>query len=99
MQFRSAVVAPRGEARADIDIIFDLPVRLGLGDQFWHGDTEAALNHHLAPSGLNLEALRANPRGIRVPLKTAYAKYRDAGFTTPSGKVEIFPPRCRQSVN
>jgi anaerobic selenocysteine-containing dehydrogenase len=90
VQFRPAAVAPRGEARADIDIVFDLAVRLGLGNHFWHGDIEAALDHHLAPSGLSLEALRANPRGIRVPLKTVYRKYRDAGFATPSGKIEIF---------
>jgi anaerobic selenocysteine-containing dehydrogenase len=25
-----------------------------------------------------------------VPLETAYEKYRDAGFATPSGKIEIF---------
>jgi anaerobic selenocysteine-containing dehydrogenase len=90
VQFRPAVVAPRGEARADIDIVFDLAVRLGLGNHFWQGDVEAALDHHLAPSGLGLAALRANPRGIRVPLETAYEKYRGAGFATPSGKIEIF---------
>ena len=90
VQFRPAVVTSRGEARADIDIVFDLAVLLGLGNQFWHGDVAAALDHHLAPSGLSLEALRANPRGIRVPLKISYKKYRDAGFSTPSGKLEIF---------
>src|SRR5215468_7273604 len=90
VQFRPAVVPPRGEARPDIDVVFDLAVRLGLGNQFWDGDIAAALDHHLAPSGLRLEALRAKPRGIRVPLKTAYEKYRDAGFATPSGKIEIF---------
>jgi anaerobic selenocysteine-containing dehydrogenase len=90
VQFRPAVVAPRGEARADLDIVFDLAVRLGLGEHFWHGDIEAALDHHLAPSGLSVQALRANPRGIRVPLDTGYEKYRDAGFATPTGKLEIF---------
>jgi anaerobic selenocysteine-containing dehydrogenase len=90
VQFRPAAVAPRGEARSDIDIVFDLAVRLGLGNQFWQGDVAAALDHHLAPSGLSLNALRANPRGIRVPLKTTYEKYRDVGFSTPSGKLEIF---------
>src|SRR6202035_1135201 len=47
VQFRPAVVAPRGEARADIDIVFDLAVRLGLGNHFWHGNVLAALDHHL----------------------------------------------------
>ena len=90
VQFRPALVAPRGEARSDIDIVFDLAVRLGLGNHFWHGDVAAALDHHLTPSGLSLDALRAKPRGIRVPLQTSYEKYRDGGFSTPSGKLEIF---------
>jgi anaerobic selenocysteine-containing dehydrogenase len=90
VQFRPALVAPRGEARSDIDIVFDLAVRLGLGNHFWHGDVAAALDHHLTPSGVSLDALRANPRGIRVPLQTSYKKYQDAGFSTPSGKLEIF---------
>jgi anaerobic selenocysteine-containing dehydrogenase len=90
VQLRPAVVAPRGEARADIDIIFDLAVRLGLGNHFWHGDIEAALDYHLALSGLSVQALRAAPRGIRVPLETAYRKYRSGGFATPSGKIEIY---------
>jgi anaerobic selenocysteine-containing dehydrogenase len=90
VQFRPAVVAPRGEARADIDIVFDLAVRLGLGNHFWHGNIAAAIDYHLAPSGLTLEALRAAPRGIRVPLETAYRKYRHGGFATPSGRIEIF---------
>jgi len=90
VQLRPAVVAPRGEARADIDIVFDLAVRLGLGNQFWEGNVTAALDNHLAPTGLSAEKLRANRPGIRVPLKTTYQKYLDAGFATPSGKIEIF---------
>jgi anaerobic selenocysteine-containing dehydrogenase len=90
VQLRPAVVAPRGESRADIDIVFDLAVRLGLGNKFWDGNIEAALSHHLAPSGLTPAMLRAVPRGIRVPLETRFQKYRQGGFATPSGKVEIF---------
>jgi anaerobic selenocysteine-containing dehydrogenase len=90
VQLRSAIVAPRGEARADIEIVFDLAVRLGLGNQFWDGDIEAALSHHLAPSGLTPAMLRTAPRGIRVPLEPRFQKYRQDGFATPSGKVEIF---------
>jgi hypothetical protein len=53
-------------------------------------DQAPKLDYRLAPSGLSLEVLQANPRGVRVPLKTAYEKCRDAGFATPSGKIEIF---------
>jgi anaerobic selenocysteine-containing dehydrogenase len=70
VQLRQPVVPPPGEARSDADNIFDLAVRLGLGEHFWNGDVEAAYRHRLAPSGLSLEALRAEPRGIRVPLRS-----------------------------
>lgn len=90
VQLRPAIVPPRGEARADIDLVFDLAVRLGLGQHFWNGDVEAALRHYLAPSGITPEQLRLAPRGIRYPLETTHLKYRRNGFATPSGKLEIF---------
>ena len=92
VEFRPALVPPRGEARGDIDIVFDLAVRLGFGEHFWNGDVEAGLRHHLAPSGVTLEILRSKPLGIRIPLKTAYRKYQQVGFATPSGKLEILSP-------
>lgn len=97
VQLRQPVVPPPGAARSDTDIIFDLAVRLGLGEHFWNGDVEAAYRHQLAPSHLSLEALRAEPRGIRVPLVTRYAKHAEPdtvgntrGFATPSRKVEFW---------
>jgi anaerobic selenocysteine-containing dehydrogenase len=97
IQLRPAVVPPPGEARPDTDIIFDLAGRLGLGDQFWNGDIEAAYRHQLAPTGVSLEELRANPGGVRVSLQTRYSKYAEpdakgtsSGFATPSRKVEFF---------
>jgi anaerobic selenocysteine-containing dehydrogenase len=92
VQLRPALMPPRGEARADIDVVFDLAVRLGLGEHFWNGDVEAGLRHHLAPSGLTPEFLRSAERGVRVPLETVHRKYRQTGFATPSGKLEIFSP-------
>jgi anaerobic selenocysteine-containing dehydrogenase len=97
VQLRQAVVPPRGESRSDIEIVVALAQRLGLGNHFWGGDIAAGFRHQLAPSGLTLEALRAAPGGIKLPLKTQHAKYaqRDAsgiaaGFATPSRKVEIY---------
>jgi len=90
VQLRPAIVSPRGEARSDIDLVFDLAVRLGLGEHFWNGDIEAALRHYLSPSGITPAQLRSAPRGIRYPLDTAHLKYRRNGFATPSGKLEIF---------
>ncbi len=92
VQLRQPLVAPRGEARSDLQIVFDLAVRLGLGEHFWDGDIDAALRHQLAPSGITLEQLRAHPEGVRVPLTTRHRKYVDSGFATPSGKVELYSP-------
>ena len=97
VQLRPAVAPPPGEARADTDIIFDLALRLGLGEQFWNGDVDAAYRHQLAPTGINLEQLRATPGGVRLPLQTRHAKHAEMdatgmprGFATPSRKVELY---------
>lgn len=96
VQLRQPLVPARGEARPDLEIIFALATRLGLGEHFWDGDIDAAWRHQLAPTGLTLEQLRAEPAGIRVPLTTRHRKYADAddgvprGFRTPSRKVELY---------
>jgi anaerobic selenocysteine-containing dehydrogenase len=98
IQLRPAIVPPQGEARPDTDIIFDLAGRLGLSGAFFNGDIDEAYRHQLRPAGVSLDELRANPRGIRVPLETRYAKYAEVdpasgaprGFATPSHKVELY---------
>jgi anaerobic selenocysteine-containing dehydrogenase len=96
VQLRRRVVAPRGEARADTDIVFDLARRLGLGGHFWNGDVDAAYRHQLGPSGLSLDTLRERPQGVRVPLETRYHKYAEekdgvpGGFPTPTRKIELY---------
>jgi anaerobic selenocysteine-containing dehydrogenase len=97
VQFRQAVVPPPGTARSDTDVIFDLARRLGLAEQFWDGDIDAAYRHQLKPSGISLEQLRAEPAGMRVPLVTKHAKHVEPdaegnprGFSTPSRKVEFW---------
>ena len=96
VQLRQPVVEPRGEARSDTEIVFDLACRLGLGAHFWDGDIEAAYRHQLGPSGVSLEALREQPGGVRVPLQTRYRKYAEQkdgvprGFATPTRKIELY---------
>ena len=98
VQLRPAVVAPLYESRPDMEIIFDLAGRLGLGEQFFNGDIDAAVNFQLAPSGLTVQQLREHPIGIRVPTQSHYRKYAEAdpltgrprGFDTPTGKIELY---------
>ena len=96
VQLRAPLVPARGQARSDLQIIFALATRLGLGEHFWNGDIDAAFRHQLAPSGLTLEQLRAEPAGLRVPLTTRHRKYAELhggaprGFGTPSRKIELY---------
>jgi anaerobic selenocysteine-containing dehydrogenase len=90
VQLRRPVVAPRGEARSDQQIVFALADRLGLGEHFWDGDIDAAWRYQLAPSGITLEALRAEPRGISLDLPTLHRKHEARGFRTPTGLVELY---------
>jgi anaerobic selenocysteine-containing dehydrogenase len=96
VQLRTPVVAPRGEARSDIQIIFDLARHLGLGHHFWNGDIDAAYRHQLEPSGISLEQLRAAPSGVRVRLHTRHRKFAEEtdgiarGFNTPSRLIELY---------
>jgi anaerobic selenocysteine-containing dehydrogenase len=97
-QLRPAVAEPIGESRPDIEIIFNLAQRLGLAEEFFNGDVEAALNHQLAPSEISTQELRQNPVGLRAGVTTSHQKYaqRDSrtgkskGFETPTRKVEIY---------
>ncbi len=96
VQLRAPVAAAPGEARSDLQIVFALATRLGLGEHFWGGDLEAGWRHQLAPSGVTLEDLRAEPAGVRVPLATRHRKYEELegdtprGFRTPSRKIELY---------
>jgi anaerobic selenocysteine-containing dehydrogenase len=102
-QYRQAVVPPPGAARPDTDVIFDLARRLGLAEQFWGGEIDAAYRYQLKPSGITLEQLRAAPGGVRVPLATRHVKHVEAdaqgnphGFPTPSRKIEFWSETLRE---
>ncbi|MGC9177570.1 MAG: molybdopterin-containing oxidoreductase family protein [Conexivisphaera sp.] len=97
---RQRVLEPRGEARSDWRIIFELAVELGLGDQFWNGDTRAAMDWILgSAAGVGYEDVPI-PEGklIPPPGPEEFRKYergllrRDGrpGFPTPTGKVEVW---------
>jgi anaerobic selenocysteine-containing dehydrogenase len=101
VQLRPPVIQPLYESRSDLEILFDLAKRLGLGEHFFDGDIEAAFNYQLAPSGLTVQQLREHPMGLRAQGRTHYQKYaeldpktgRPRGFQTPSSKVEVYATR------
>lgn len=97
VQLRAPLVPPVGEARSDIEIIFDLATRLGLGEHFFDGDVDAGWARQLEPSGVTLRQLRDDPVGVRLPLETRHRKYAvvggdgvPAGFDTETGRIELY---------
>jgi anaerobic selenocysteine-containing dehydrogenase/ferredoxin-NADP reductase len=103
LQLRPAMVAPRGEARSDFDIAAALAERLGFGDQFAHGDWDAAHDEILEPLGVTTATLRENPEGVTVPLQHGYRAYGAdngdggvKGFNTPSRRVELYSSLLQQ---
>ncbi len=83
-------IEPIGESWPEWKIFSELAKRLGFGNEFWDGDFEKCLSYILEPSGITLEDLRQHPEGIKYPVPPKPAKYYEqAGFQTPSGKIEI----------
>ncbi|GAA2351651.1 molybdopterin dinucleotide binding domain-containing protein [Streptomyces violaceusniger] len=102
VQLRPRMLDPLGESRSDLGIVFGLADRLGLGDEFFGGDIQAAWNHQLEPLGLTVDELRAAPGGVDVPLPTPYRKYAETApdgqvttFATPTERVELYSQRLR----
>ena len=95
IQYRPQMIESLGESRSDTWVCFELARRLDLNHVFWEGDVDAAWHEILAPSGVDLDELRATPGGITLPLETLYRKHEAdevpaRGFRTPTGRIEIF---------
>jgi ferredoxin-NADP reductase len=99
VQLRKRMVSPRGEARSDYEIVFDLAGRLGMADDFFGGDIEAGWNYMLKPLGLIAATLRAHPEGVKCEIDAREQKHqlphhdgsgRIRGFETESRRVELY---------
>ena len=97
LQLRQPVLEPLGESRSDTAIVFALAQRLGLGADFFHGDQRGGLRHVLAPSGVSLEDLEAEPGGIRVTGGGAVSGYREQGLATPTRRLEVYCERLLEA--
>jgi anaerobic selenocysteine-containing dehydrogenase len=99
IQRRPRVVEPLYERRSDVEVIFDLACRLGLGEQFWNGNIGEAHDYILEPSGWSWDSLRAHQNGVSAPREPLrHEKYAEIdpatgaprGFNTPTRKAELF---------
>lgn len=99
VQLRQRMVPPQGESRSDNDILFDLAVRLGMGDAFFGGSLEAGWNYMLEPLSLSVDQLRAQPQGVASTVDLAERKYAQTkdggvvGFATETRRVELYSER------
>jgi anaerobic selenocysteine-containing dehydrogenase len=91
LMYTSPAIPPVGEARSDFDILCGIAKQLGMGELFWDGNLDRAVDEIMAPSGYTAEELKKFPAGtfVKNPLKPGYKKYEKSGFPTPSGKMEI----------
>ncbi len=97
-QLRPAVVKPLHESRSDTEIIFDLAKKLGLSEQFFNSDIDAALNYQLAPSGFSTQQLQGNPVGMRSTRRDPSPEIRrDQSYERRSAASTHRPERSRST--
>jgi anaerobic selenocysteine-containing dehydrogenase len=82
-------VARVADCRSDFEILGGIARKMGMEEHFGENGRHL-LDEVLAPRGLDFEAFKA--RGPLVG-ERVYDHFKDKGFDTPSGKVEIFSGR------
>ena len=79
-----------GECWSDTNFYLRLAKRMGYNDSFPWENEDDVLDYVLQPSGLTVKTLREeHPAGITLGT-IHYGEYKEAGFWTPSKKVEIY---------
>ncbi|WP_394659113.1 molybdopterin-dependent oxidoreductase [uncultured Novosphingobium sp.] len=83
-------VSPRYERRDDYDLWSGLGRRL-LDPVEWPEDVTAMLDRFLEPSGMTHKQWTEAEQNSFLPEGRTYQRYRQQGFATASGKVELVP--------
>ncbi|MFC1884551.1 molybdopterin-dependent oxidoreductase [Thermodesulfobacteriota bacterium] len=82
---RPKVVDPPEECRPDMEIMNELG-KLISPEEYWHDDYAEFLEDVLKPSGMTYDQFK-KAGYLKGP--DGFGKYREQGFRTPSGKVEL----------
>ncbi|WMP16179.1 molybdopterin-containing oxidoreductase family protein [Thiothrix lacustris] len=101
VKYRHQALPPRGEAKPDGQIFLELGVKLGMAEQFWHGNLAASWEEmgEGLPDDIRKEAWE-NPAGVTVyspvieelvdmGFLDADRQWRINGFRTATGKIEF----------
>ncbi len=79
---------PPGECRNVYDLWHDLAHRMDLGEHFpWDSITDL-FDYRLSPMGMDFDSFKDKYKLKLEDYK--YYRYRETGFATPSGKVELY---------
>ena len=81
-----------GECHSDYEILRDLARKLEFGEHFWDTE-EQCLDSILEPAGISFNEFRKI--GVLVGTKQ-YRSYQSQGFSTPSGKVELYSNQLKE---
>jgi anaerobic selenocysteine-containing dehydrogenase len=75
-----------GECRSDHEMLNELAHRVGQGE-YWWDNFEGGLDYILEPMGITWQDFKTMDyiRG-----EVSYQKYKEKGFSTPTGKLEIY---------
>jgi len=84
--FARTEIVKVGECWSDHKIFSQLGKRLGQ-EEYWRDDVRDDLDYILEPSGLTWEQFKE--KGY-LQGKMEYRKYKERGFSTPTGKVELY---------
>ncbi len=100
---RNKVIEPLGDYKSMYEFFLDLGVRMGYGEDFWHGSIRDCQDYQLSPFGLTIEKLRDYPVGLTLKTKgnaPSYENYArafqrlnatpDRKPFLPQGKVAIY---------
>lgn len=110
VKYRHQALPPRGEAKPDGQIFLEIGVKLGMADQFWHGNLAASWEEmgEGLPPDIRKEAWE-NPVGVTVyspvieelvemGFLDADRQWRINGFRTATGQIEFDAVTFRAAV-
>lgn len=84
-----------GQAKSVFEIEYEIGKRMGFGEQYPFHDEISWINYALAPAGVTFEDLKQN-QILFFDKPIVYEKYKTAGFSTPSKKMELYSKRMAE---
>lgn len=84
---RQKAIEPLYECKDEKEIIRDLMSRMSLKSPYPFSTVEELIDYMLRDAGITFGELK---KRVTIPVPVKYKKYEEAGFKTPSGKVELY---------